>query len=59
LWQGPRTIYSCPECHDPHSPRIGPFVPSPPPRVRTGLRRALAPPTSHGAIWERLAEEKE
>ena len=36
-WQGPRTLYSCTHCHNPHSPAIGPRAPKPPPPVRAGL----------------------
>jgi hypothetical protein len=30
-WGGERAILNCTECHDPHSPSIKPFEPSPPP----------------------------
>ena len=36
-WQGPREIYSCAHCHDPHDPALRPRAPEPPPRVRAGL----------------------
>lgn len=36
-WQGPREIYSCAHCHDPHNPAVRPRAPEPPPRVRAGL----------------------
>ncbi|OGP08226.1 MAG: hypothetical protein A2048_07310 [Deltaproteobacteria bacterium GWA2_45_12] len=25
LWNGPREVYSCPECHDPHDPKFKPM----------------------------------
>ncbi|MBF0381633.1 MAG: hypothetical protein HQL69_11480 [Magnetococcales bacterium] len=31
-WQGERTSWRCTACHNPHSPQIAPFKPSPPPR---------------------------
>jgi len=36
-WQGPREIYSCAHCHDPHDPGLRPRAPEPPPPVRAGL----------------------
>ena len=36
-WEGPREIYSCAHCHDPHDPAIRPRAPEPPPPVRAGL----------------------
>ena len=36
-WQGPREIYSCAHCHDPHDPAVRPRAPEPPPPVRAGL----------------------
>lgn len=36
-WQGPREIYSCAHCHDPHDPALRPRAPEPPPPVRAGL----------------------
>ncbi len=30
-WQGMRTAWRCSACHNPHSPKIAPFKPSPPP----------------------------
>jgi hypothetical protein len=59
LWTGRRRIYSCPECHDPHSPSIKPFVPEPPPLPRKGLTREILSHESHEKVWERLAREQE
>jgi hypothetical protein len=36
-WEGPREIYSCAHCHDPHDPAVRPRAPEPPPPVRAGL----------------------
>ena len=55
-WQGERMILNCTECHDPHSPSIKPFEPSPPPKARAGLYPPSAKPQSERKIWERLAE---
>lgn len=44
-WQGERVVHMCASCHNPHSPAIKPYTPSPPPRVRLGL----APPATRGA----------
>ena len=38
-WQGPRQIYNCTHCHDPHNPTIKPREPQKPPPVRAGLTR--------------------
>jgi hypothetical protein len=42
-WAGGRVILNCTECHNPDSPSIKPFEPSPPPRVRSGLDRKPLP----------------
>ncbi len=57
-WQKPRVIYSCPECHDPHSPSIKPFKPVPPPLVRSGLRRVTAVPEYKRKPWERESSDR-
>jgi hypothetical protein len=57
-WAGERVILNCTECHDPHSPSIKPYEPSPPPKVRSGLSRRSAPPESAPKIWQRLGTEK-
>jgi len=38
-WQGKRVLLDCTGCHNPHSPYLGPFKPSPPPIPRRGLHR--------------------
>jgi hypothetical protein len=57
-WGGERTILNCTECHNPHSPSIKPFEPSPPPTVRSGLSRQPVRGASPPKIWERLGDEK-
>lgn len=57
-WKGERVILNCTECHDPHSPAIKSFEPSPPPDVRTGLPRPPARPEAAPKIWDRLGEER-
>jgi hypothetical protein len=57
-WAGERMILNCTECHDAHSPSIKPFEPSPPPKVRTGLRPPTRKSEPERKIWERLAEPK-
>lgn len=57
-WRKPRVINSCPECHDPHSPSIKPFVPAPPPLVRSGLRRPTAVPKRVRKPWEREPSDR-
>jgi hypothetical protein len=37
-WRGPRTLYNCTHCHDPHTPAIAPRAPARPPPVRAGLK---------------------
>ncbi len=52
-WQGERVIYSCPECHNPHAPKIPGRKPQAPPPGRAGLPT----PTDHDIDrimpWER------
>ena len=55
-WGGERVILNCTECHDAHSPSIKPFEPSPPPKVRSGLRQPAVKSEPEPKIWERLAE---
>jgi hypothetical protein len=57
-WGGERVILNCTECHDPHSPSIKPFEPSPPPKVRSGLLQPSVKSEPERRIWERLAEPK-
>jgi hypothetical protein len=57
-WTTQRIILGCTECHDAHSPAIKPFEPSPPPKVRSGLRPPSAKPEPEPKIWERLAGPK-
>jgi hypothetical protein len=57
-WRGPRTILNCVECHDPHSPSIQPFKPSPPPGPRPGVSIKSTTPASEPRIWERLGTER-
>jgi hypothetical protein len=55
-WQGERVIYSCTQCHDPHSPAIKPRAPKPLPPVRKGLERPELVHDAHGPAWERPEE---
>lgn len=50
-WQGERVIYSCPQCHDPHSPTIKPRAPQPLPSVRKGLERPEIFRDAHPPAW--------
>lgn len=51
VWDGDRHLLNCTECHDPHDPLMGPFAPSPPPPVRTGLNRPDVAPAQSEPIW--------
>ena len=57
-WQGKRTLYGCPECHDPHSPAIKARAPSAEPPVRAGLK--LEPGIEHekSHVWDSQEEHK-
>ena len=57
-WGGERVILNCTECHNPHSPSIKAFEPSPAPKVRNGLSRQSQPRGKVPKIWERQGEEK-
>jgi hypothetical protein len=57
-WKGERVILNCTECHDAHSPAIKPFEPSPPPKVRSGLRHPAAKPHPESKIWDRLGDRE-
>ncbi len=58
VWTGERVILNCTECHDPHSPAIKPFEPSPPPGVRAGLTRPPSRREAAPKIWDRLGEKR-
>jgi hypothetical protein len=57
-WRGPRVVLNCVDCHDPHSPSIQPFKPSPPPGPRPGVSIKSTTPASEPRIWERLGTER-
>lgn len=56
-WQGPRQIYNCTHCHDPHDPAVKPRAPQQAPPVRAGLRPMTAAQNADrpasGRGWER------
>jgi hypothetical protein len=52
-WKGERLLLNCTACHDPHSPAIRPFTPSPVPEVRAGLVRTEAAPLPESQEWQR------
>lgn len=60
-WRGPRLLHNCPDCHNPHSPSIKPFEPSPPPARHHALPVYALEPEGDGhqpeKIWDRLAEK--
>ncbi len=56
-WKGPRTVLGCTACHNPHSPSIKPFQPSPPPPVRPGLAKPADIPPQAEEIWVRVKEK--
>lgn len=58
-WGEPRVIHSCPACHNPHTPAIGPFEPSPPPPVRKGLLLQPARVSPEPRAWERNHRARE
>ena len=58
-WQGERRLLSCPACHDPHTPAIRPYDPSPPPPVRKGLALRPLPQPPRERVWERMRGTKE
>ncbi len=55
-WQGERVIYSCPHCHDPHSPMIEPRAPKPLPPIRKGLEHPEIIREAHPPAWQRREE---
>jgi len=57
-WAGERVILNCTECHNPHSPSIKPFEPSPAPRVRSGLSQPPPRRETTPKIWELLGAER-
>lgn len=50
-WQGERVVYSCPHCHNPHTPGIQPRAPQPPPPVRHGLERPEQHSETREPVW--------
>jgi hypothetical protein len=57
-WKGERLLLNCTACHNPHSPAIRPFTPSPAPEVRAGLTRTASTPLPESQEWQRhLAEQ--
>lgn len=52
-WKGERLLLNCTACHNPHSPAIRPFTPSPAPEVRTGLTRTESTPLPEPQAWQR------
>jgi len=56
-WQGPRTLYNCTHCHNPHDPAIKPRAPSPAPHVRAGLERVQGVQHDDKPSWMKRQEE--
>lgn len=61
-WTGDRRIYSCVECHNPHSPAIPPRAPQPPPPIRAGLKPmprdvTEAARNANRPVWEQTHEK--
>jgi hypothetical protein len=52
-WKGERELLNCTACHNPHSPAIRPFTPSPAPQVRAGLVRKPDVPLPDERVWMR------
>ena len=52
-WTGPRELYACTHCHDPHNPVLQPREPSPPPPLRAGLSPMLRTPEVALLPWQR------
>jgi len=40
-WNGPKQVYSCPECHDPHAPAFKPMKPEPMPIAPRGRSKSF------------------
>ena len=57
-WEGPREIYSCAHCHDPHDPAVRPRAPEPPPPVRAGLD-PMPDGTHHDPLYPRWQQGEE
>lgn len=53
-WQGERTIFGCPQCHNPHDPALVPSAPDPAPPVRIGFPPPSERTVEHHAIWDTL-----
>ena len=58
-WNGLRVIKVCTECHNPHSPSIKPYVPAPPPKVRSGLARMHPAQLEPHSPWEKIQLKRE
>jgi hypothetical protein len=58
-WQGERILNSCPVCHNPHDPAIGPRKPEPPPPVRAGLELEEGHIHLRPTVWESREENQD
>lgn len=58
-WNGPREIYNCTHCHDPHSPTVKPREPSKPPPVRAQLQPMKPLVHATQKVWERHANPQQ
>lgn len=57
-WRGPRKLLNCTVCHNPHSPAILPYKPSPAPLVRSGLAPEKVEPPLELKPWQRDAQKE-
>jgi len=57
-WSGKRTILSCPECHNPHSPAIAPRKPKPPPPPRIGFPMPQDEVPQKVPLWQVVGGEE-
>jgi hypothetical protein len=57
-WQADRTLTTCVECHDPHSPSIKQRKALSPPPVRTGLSLQHKEGHAHEAPWDKILHSR-
>lgn len=57
-WRDERVLLNCTACHNPHSPSIKSFKPSPPPGLRPGVSRGSLTRHPEPKVWDRHGAER-